>query len=206
VISRVFKQEGIPFDIKLIQYAPNASIISSAGNGSIDGFDIKMLSVEKDEAKNVPAVKISVMDRSSILWGNSVLPYILNENGNEWQLRVVRHRGQLPFKLKLKKFNMELHPNTDTPSAFESSVEVDDKNEILIQMNEPLRREGVAVFQSSYEKHVSGNQVSYTSVFSTVVNPSDQWPLYACILLSIGLLIHFIPMLTRYTRQSKESK
>ena len=38
------------------------------------------------------------------------------------------------------------------------------------------------------------------SVFAVVRNPSDQWPLYACIVIAAGMLMHFGRKLLRYVR------
>jgi len=35
-----------------------------------------------------------------------------------------------------------------------------------------------------------------------VQNPADNWPLYSCIAVAIGLLIHFISMLMRFIKRT----
>ena len=206
VSGREFNDESLPFTIKFLRYAKNATITQSSSSHSVDGFSIKMEPVEQDAARNVPAVKIEIDNKRAIVWGRSLLPFVIEKDSKEYQFKVIRKREKLPFELTLQKFTMELHPNTDQASFYESNVKVNGTSEVLIQMNEPLRLYGVAVFQSSYEKHQTANNILYTSVFSTVVNPSDQWPLYACIILSIGLLLHFIPMLIKYVKKGEADK
>jgi hypothetical protein len=38
------------------------------------------------------------------------------------------------------------------------------------------------------------------STLAVVKNPADRWPLYSCIIISAGLLIHFTQKLTKYLR------
>jgi cytochrome c biogenesis protein ResB len=66
-----------------------------------------------------------------------------------------------------------------------------------IQMNEPLRYKGLVFFQSGWGEMARGK---YT-VLAVVQNPSDQWPLWACIVITLGLTIHFSRLLFRYVRR-----
>ena len=38
------------------------------------------------------------------------------------------------------------------------------------------------------------------STLSVVRNPADQYPLYSCIIIAAGLILHFARKLTRYVR------
>ena len=70
-----------------------------------------------------------------------------------------------------------------------------------IEMNEPLRRDGVIMFQASYGPPDAGPGDRMYSVFQVVENPSDQWPLISCIVIGIGLMWHFGAMQLRYIRR-----
>lgn len=61
----------------------------------------------------------------------------------------------LPFAIRLNRFVVDYYP-TGMPSSFKSEVEVIDPNtgerfEKVIEVNEPLRYKGLAVYQSSFE-------------------------------------------------------
>jgi hypothetical protein len=193
----------LPFELKVSKYVPNASIVRSQGDSSVDGFAIKSEKLKSDISLNVPALLVEIDGKLSIFWGGSVIPYVIMDGDREWQIELVRQRHELPFDLTLDKFSVGFHPNTQNASFFESRVSIDGKNETLIQMNEPLRKEGVAIFQASYDVlEESKGKVRFRSTLSTVYNPSDHWPLYACIILGIGLLIHFLPMLISFVKSS----
>jgi hypothetical protein len=71
-------------------------------------------------------------------------------------------------------------------------------------MNAPLRDQGFVLFQSNWGPQGPGNHSKFWSLFSVVRNPSDQWPLYSCIIIAIGLFIQFSMTLWRYVvREAK---
>jgi hypothetical protein len=39
-----------------------------------------------------------------------------------------------------------------------------------------------------------------------VRNPSDHWPLYACIVIGVGLLLAFVPRLFSFVRNQAKSR
>ena len=81
-----------------------------------------------------------------------------------------------------------------------TKVEGGTSSKVLIQMNEPLRHNGLVVFQSSWGPPNAPPGAKLFSGFSVVRNPSDQWPLYACIVISIGLLWAFGEKLLSYVK------
>ena len=65
-------------------------------------------------------------------------------------------------------------------------------------MNQPLRSDGFTVYQSNWGPQGAAPGARLFSGFSVVTNPSDQWPLWATIVIGLGLLIHFTIVLVRY--------
>ncbi len=68
-------------------------------------------------------------------------------------------------------------------------------------MNKPLRKHGLVVYQTSWGPQDEPEGTRLFSVLSVVFNPSDQWPLWACIVIGIGMLIHFCAALVRYVQR-----
>jgi hypothetical protein len=202
VKSKEYSVSGINLTVKEIY--KNSEIVQSAGRDSVEGVAIKVKKEEKDTARNVPSARAVINGNDVLISGWQFMPYILRKDGEEVQFHLVRKRFRLPYDITLNKFSMEMHPNTDSPSLFKSSVKVDGTTEHLIEMNEPLRKDGIAVFQSSWEKRNSDGKTVYFSTFSVVQNPADQWPLYACIVLAAGLLIHFSPMLLNFLKEEEK--
>jgi hypothetical protein len=89
------------------------------------------------------------------------------------------------------------------PRKFMSDVTVaegDVVEAMRIQMNEPLRRDGFIVFQSSWGPQNAGPDARLFSGFAVVRNPADQWPLISCIVIAIGMLLQFGRTLFRHVR------
>jgi hypothetical protein len=43
-------------------------------------------------------------------------------------------------------------------------------------------------------------------VFTVASNPSDQWPLWSCVAVAVGLIIHFLMHLIRFLSRSMKPK
>jgi hypothetical protein len=118
-----------------------------------------------------------------------------------WAVLLRHKRYRMPFGIHLDEFTKLEHPGTDIPSEFSSDVTQlfgNERRAVLIRMNEPLRDGGLVLFQSSWGPPNAREGDRLFSVFSVVRNPSDHWPLYACIVIGVGLLIAFTQKLRRY--------
>ncbi|MDF1816600.1 MAG: hypothetical protein P1V20_30640, partial [Verrucomicrobiales bacterium] len=76
--------------------------------------------------------------------------------------------------------------------------------QVAIRMNEPMRHSGFVVFQESFGQHPETGE--YHSQFAVSDNPSDQWPTIALVIMSIGLLLHFVWKLVEYINKSKAER
>jgi len=95
---------------------------------------------------------------------------------------------ELAFPVRLKDFQMEMDPGTNSPAAFKSQVEVEGQS-YLIQMNEPLVKGGYKFFQSSYSE-VPG-QPTY-SIFTVAKDPGIALKYLGSIMVVVGIAIMFI--------------
>ncbi|WP_372368878.1 cytochrome c biogenesis protein ResB [Candidatus Uabimicrobium sp. HlEnr_7] len=143
------------------------------------------------------------------------VPVVFNYQEKRYSIHIQRRKYPVPFSLKLLKFTRELYPGTQTPKHYESKVTLKEKNhtgeqterEILISMNRPLRHRGYTFYQSSFnqEQDQMGNTVKYYSTLAVMKNPAEEWPYFSCLLVVLGMIIHFIPKLLRFAqRQGKK--
>ena len=79
-------------------------------------------------------------------------------------------------------------------------IDQQDERRFKIEMNEPLRHGGLVLFQASWGPGDAKPGDPLFSTFAVVRNPSDAWPVYACIVLAIGLTLTFGEKLVRYIR------
>ncbi len=84
-------------------------------------------------------------------------------NGIHLKLRYGSKPIPLPFSLFLKDFTLERYPGSDSPSAFYSDFEVQEKNRLFnytIFMNNVLNHKGYRFFQSAYLPDETGTILS----------------------------------------------
>lgn len=211
--SRTFKSKALPFDLTLSGFGrntrPTASRSAAPGARIVDGFVLQALPLDAEGEQNAAGAYVTVKDKGTgevtegIVWGFAFEPLTVKGEGGDWTIDLTRKRWRLPFSIRLDKFTRVLHPGTQMPASFESEVtkfEAGSAESIRIWMNHPLRNRGFTFFQSSWGPPDAGPEDRLYSVFSVVKNPADALPLYSCIIISVGMLIHFLQRLSRYLR------
>jgi hypothetical protein len=212
--SKTFSQDALPFDLTLYGYEPNTvrtpkGPMFETDAKIVDGTFLQPLERDKQNERNVAGIYGTITDsetgssRDGILWGMDQSPWVVTSGGQTWLLEMRRKRWQVPFTVVLDKFTRELHPGTNTPRVFMSNItkiEGNDEQKIRIEMNEPLRHEGYTFFQASWGPQDAGPNEPLFSTFAVVRNPADQFPLYACIIITAGLTLHFSIKLRKYLR------
>ena len=126
-------------------------------------------------------------------------------DGRTYTLSMRLLRQYLPYAFTLKQFRHDVYPGTDIPKNFSSLVQVanparSESREVLIYMNQPLRYEGKTFYQASFGKNDT------LSVLSVVENPGWLLPYVSCVLVSLGLLVHFTIVLRRSIQRRQDRK
>jgi len=176
----------------------------------IDGVFLKSMPPEKEAEGNTPGVYINVRaaDGTQVAYlvpgshGDDP-PQELRIGGKSYGIQLRKQHYPMPFTVRLDKFTKEDHPRLDMAKVFSSDVTVTEANSsraVKISMNEPLRAEGLVLYQSSYGPQNARPGTRMFSVLSVVSNPSDQWPLYSCLVIAAGMLLHFTRKLVRHVR------
>jgi len=222
-----FEAADLPFDVRISAMSrncrpqPSAPFAPASRPGTppdasfdIDGFTLVELPSAKESERNLAGLRIELRDKRDgtaqvgLLWGGQLAPLVVNAAGREWALDLHHRRFELPFGVRLDHFVHEEHPGTRIASDFTSHVTRLDhgvSQPVVITMNEPLRSQGYTLYQSSWGPQDAQPGDPVFSVFSVVRNPADRWPLYACIVIAIGLLVHFSSKLSRYLRSQQRS-
>lgn len=208
--TREFFHPDLPFDLMLENFVPNTMPQPTPGDEGVEGFTIAPLPLEMEAAQNAAGAYAMVLNKekqevqSGLLWGFSVAPWIVTVEGKDYAIELRHRNWTLPFTITLDEFIRDLHARTTMASNFESVVTKAEPGQadrkINIRMNEPLRHKGYTLFQSGWGPQNAGPNDRLFSTFAVVKNPADQWPLYSCIVISVGLLIHFLQKLVSYLR------
>jgi hypothetical protein len=210
---------GTPVTFLIKQFLKNAQLRnrgpsdlpSLASQGVGVGVTVAELPpVSRDDEMNQTAVFVEPWAgaRSYGTWlVSSALgaPQSFTHEGRTYTLAMQRRREYLPYSITLKDFRHDVYPGTDIPKNFSSLVHVENpqRNEardVLIYMNQPLRYAGKTFYQSSFGKNDT------LSIFQVVQNPGWVIPYLSCVLVTLGLLIHFALVLRRsQSRRTREA-
>ena len=109
---------------------------------------------------------------------------------------------QVPFSVKLRDFQLDRYPGSDSPSSYASEVTVKDGDTefpFRIYMNNILSHRGYRLYQSSYDKDELGTILSINKD-----KPGTIVTYIGYFLLSVGLLFILFNKNSRFTLLSKK--
>lgn len=216
--GRTFTSDSLPFDLIITGWKKHAQPKRNAGGSRsdvVDGYYIQEMAAldesgaamadEQLASACVAIVKDKKSDekQTGILWEFAAAPWTVTVGADKYLISLVHRTYKLPFAVRLDQTEEEKHPGTERARRFTSKVTKlsgTHEEKRVITMNEPVRSEGYAVFQSTFssgEKEGSGVK---SSGFMIVENPADHWPLISCIIVAEGLLLHFLMMLARFLK------
>ncbi|WP_242393512.1 cytochrome c biogenesis protein ResB [Anaeromyxobacter oryzisoli] len=210
---------GTPVTLRIHGYYPNAALsmrqasdppaAATAGVGTSVAVR-ELPPVSRDEETNAPTALVEPIagGRSYGTWLVSSLlgaPQGFTHEGRTYQLVVRPRRIYLPYTVTLKKFRHDVYPGTNIPKNFSSLVHLSnpskgEERDVLIYMNQPLRYEGKAFYQASF-----GNNDTL-SILQVVQNPGWLLPYVSCVLVTLGLLVHFAITLRRSMRRQAATR
>lgn len=93
------------------------------------------------------------------------------------------------FHVKLLDFEIGYDPGTRNAASYKSTVQVEGADEPqVIQMNEPMKKNGYTFFQSSFQEMEGQPMVS---IFSVAYDPGILIKYLGSLMLVIGIALHF---------------
>jgi hypothetical protein len=203
----------LPFTLELRHFAPNANVLPKGPMVSpplpvVEGFFVEALPLEKEHEANVAAVYAAALApdgtrQETILYGRARQPWTVEAGGRRFAVELRREQYPMPFTIELDDFEKQDHPRLTLAKSFSSDVTVTkdgSERQVLISMNEPLRQDGLVLYQASYGPEKAPPGTPLFSTLAVVRNPADQYPLYACIVIAVGLVSHFSRRLVKHIR------
>ncbi len=211
--AREVEVPGTPVTLRVKHFMQNAELrtraegepaLATAGVGT--GVAVRELPpVTTDDRPNATAALVEPVagGRSYGTWLVSALlgaPQTFVHEGRTYQLAMRSRRQYLPYALTLKDFKHDVYAGTDIPKNFSSLVRLSnpaqgEERDVLIFMNQPLRYDGKAFYQASFGK---GDTLS---ILQVVENPGWLLPYISCVLVTLGLIVHFAISLRRSARR-----
>ncbi len=208
---------GSPITLNVKHYFPNAELtnrgpmdppsLATMGVGPSVKIEERAITSNENEMNATSVIfEPVVAGRSYGTWLASIAlgaPQSFTHEGHTYVMSIRPTRHYLPYALTLKKFSHDKYPGTDIPKNFSSLVQISNPSkgearDVLIYMNQPLRYEGRTFYQASFGK---GDTLS---ILQVVENPGWLLPYISCVLVTIGLLVHFAIMLRRSLKRRQE--
>ena len=210
----------LPFNLVLSDFLRNSSlerVPPDQASRGVNGLTLKpqppVSAQQEGRMGNVPGLRGRIVERASgraqdgLIWGGQSNVFRFAVGAQPWAIELQKRTWHLPFTIKLDKFVHEVHPGTGMARRYSSYVTLiedqddgPDVRKVHITMNEPLRHEGYTLYQSGWGPDKGAPDRRLFSDFAVVTNPADDWPLWSCVIIGLGLLIHFIRKLVLYLR------
>lgn len=210
--SATFTSAALPFDVVVRDVMPNCEPRLSP-QGGIDGVSLVELERSKEAERDEAGARVTLRPKKGgpeiegLLWARQRAPMAVVMDGRRFMIDLSHRRWTMPFAIRLDDFRREMHPGTGMPKAFESDVtktQAGVEQQIKISMNAPLRESGYTLFQSGFIEPTPGDSRpgagKWWSTFSVVKNPADDVPLWSCVVITVGLCLHFVQKLVRHVR------
>ncbi|WAC17988.1 cytochrome c biogenesis protein ResB [Luteolibacter sp. SL250] len=215
---RIFRLPDMPFDLEITGYYPYAVPIAATeraprnGEPVFDGYFLEQQEEQVggkavEEERKMAGCHARLLYKNGekstpfILTGASLYPYTVRVDDRVFTIDMRKRLWPMPFEVRLDKFTADFHPGTRRASKFISDItriENGAEAKVRIEMNEPMRYEGLTFFQASYGPDGAGPGDKLFSVFEVVKNPADKWPEYSLYIVTFGLLVHFIMKLAGF--------
>ena len=212
----------LPFQIKVSGFVKNARIrgVSSkdtnpatAGTGLIWIADEIKASAGTDSDSKVdsPAAYVTLESKAD---GKSLGTYLVSwtlsmsdeadlvrVGDKTYQIALRPKRYYKPYVFELKDVSKKDYLGTNTPRSYASTVHIRDSSRNVdedktIWMNNPLRFADETFYQSGYYRE-PGSGVEHATL-SVVANSGWMMPYVGCMLVGIGMLVHFLTLLVNF--------
>lgn len=98
-------------------------------------------------------------------------------------------RMDIGFNIQLDKFIVDKYQGTMRAMAYKSHVKIPEVGEFEISMNEPLKHNGLTIYQASFQDGPMGNPVA--SIFSINKDPGRWIKYLGSLVMSLGIILLF---------------
>jgi len=210
---------GTPVSLKIHGYVQNAQLQNraptdpparaTAGVGTaVTLVAIPPVSADNDVDSTAAFVEPMAGGKSYGIWLASKAlgaPQSFTHEGRTYQITMRHRRQYLPYSVTLKKFSHDKYAGTEIPKNFSSLVHLSnaatrEERDVLISMNDPMRYDSKAFYQASFGK---GDTLS---ILQVVENPGWLIPYISCVLVAVGLIIHFTVSLMKSSRKREAAR
>jgi hypothetical protein len=166
------------------------------------------------DERNFPYAKVEAFEQGKSLGVWLVTPWLNSQEiqvgERKFRIALRGERYPQPFTLTLLKTTHDVYTGTDIPKNFQSRVllenaEKNEKREVDISMNNPLRYGGLTFYQHQMGRaEVAGGKGN--STLQVVRNPSWITPYLGCAIVALGMVWQFLYHLAGFLSKPRPSK
>jgi hypothetical protein len=208
----------LPFEVTVERWMDNSAIAGPAvappdvwkNNRATEGLGKQIVAFEQpritgveQQTVNAPSAYITLTRDGERLGTYLVSLYFdqrqpVTVGDKTYELALRFERDYKPYTMHLIEFRHDKFVGTEIPRNFSSQIRLIDPTqnedrEVLIWMNHPLRYNGETFFQSAFKP---GNTAT---ILQVVRNPGWVLPYVSCVLVAVGMTIHFGVMVVKFT-------
>lgn len=132
----------------------------------------------------IPAIQVEFNGVKKWSGLNSALELFTDKTG--YVVSFGNQRIPLGFDLKLLDFKVENYKGTNTAMTYKSHVEIPNKGDFFISMNEPLKYEGYTFYQASFQQDETGKPIA--SILSVNRDPGRYIKYLGAIIMIAGTI------------------
>jgi energy-coupling factor transporter transmembrane protein EcfT len=162
-------------ELKILRFMPKAEQI----------WDFKFL--EQPTPLTTAAIKINFDGKEQWAQQNDVVKLFGDQVA--YILSYGNRRIDMGFDIFLKKFEVGRYEGTMRAASYQSLVSVAGIGDHLISMNEPLKHNGLTIYQASFQDGPDGMPVA--SIFSVNHDPGRWIKYLGSLILSLGVIVLF---------------
>ncbi|MEO0475197.1 MAG: cytochrome c biogenesis protein ResB [Planctomycetota bacterium] len=134
-----------------------------------------------------------------------IRPIAVEVDGRLWNVSLRFKETHLPYTIQLVDFRHDKFTGTTTPMNYSSTLRVEtpdvgESRDAFIKMNQPLRYDGKAFFQSGFFQQPLNRNLG--TIMQVADNPGAWVPYLSCVIVTVGLCMHFVVSLIRYGRRA----
>jgi hypothetical protein len=132
-------------------------------------------------------------------------PVPVEVDGKTWEVALRFKHMPLDYTLQLNDFRHDTFTGTRTARNYSADLWLQTANEsgsrdAYIKMNQPLRYDGKAFFQSGFFQKPMNRNLG--TILQVADNPGAWVPYLSCVVVTVGLTVHFVASLTRFGRRT----
>jgi len=143
--------------------------------------------VDRPSPLTTAAIQISFQGKDYWLQQEDILK--LFTTNSAYIISYGTRRIDLGFNIFLKEFSVGRYPGSSMASSYESKVHVEGENlEYTISMNEPLKHNGLTIYQASFQENEQG---PIASIFSVNYDPGRWIKYLGSFLMTLGTVLLF---------------